>query len=114
MNIIGLNLTNKDEFNNLNDSEQERDREAREKLNQELNEQTLDDEDFMRSKIHDDDLAFGREDIEYDLNAPGGANGEESIYSHKTTTILDEEKVSFMHIDHLPNLDNNSDESFGE
>ncbi len=38
MNNIGLNLTNKDEFNNLNDSEQERDREAREKLNQELNE----------------------------------------------------------------------------
>jgi hypothetical protein len=43
-----------------------------------------------------------------------GADGEESIYSHKTTTILDEEKVSFMHIDHLPNLDKDSDESFAE
>lgn len=28
---------------------------------------------------------------------------EESIYSHKTSAILDEEKVSFMHIEHLPN-----------
>jgi hypothetical protein len=55
-------------------------------------------------------MAFGREDLE----APLGADGEESIYSHKTTTILDEEKVSFMHIDHLPNLDKDSDESFAE
>ena len=44
----------------------------------------------------DPDFAFGHDDLE---NAPGGANGEESIYSHKTTTILDEEKVSFMHIE---------------
>lgn len=39
---------------------------------------------------------------------------EESIYSHKTTTILDEEKVSFMHIEHLPNQDNGSEDSFSE
>ena len=39
---------------------------------------------------------------------------EESIYSHKTTTILDEEKVSFMHIDNLPNQDNASEDSFSE
>ena len=46
----------------------------------------------------DDDLHFGREDIENNPDAE-----EESVYSHKTTTILDEEKVSFMHIEHLPN-----------
>lgn len=39
---------------------------------------------------------------------------DESIYSHKTTTILDEEKVSFMHIEHLPNQDNGSEDSFDE
>lgn len=43
-----------------------------------------------------------------------GGNAEESIYSHKTTTILDEEKVSFMHIEHLPDQDNGSDDSFAE
>jgi hypothetical protein len=48
-------------------------------------------------------LAFGHDDLEFGMTAPIGANGEESIYSHKTTTILDEEKVSFMHIEHLPN-----------
>lgn len=41
-------------------------------------------------------------------------DAEESIYSHKTTTILDEEKVSFMHIEHLPNQDNGSEDSFSE
>jgi len=47
---------------------------------------------------------FGHEDIELDrINE--GADGmlEESIYSHLTSTILDEEKVSFMHIEQLPN-----------
>lgn len=39
---------------------------------------------------------FGRDDLEHN-------HEEESIYSHRTTTILDEEKVSFMHIEHLPN-----------
>lgn len=52
---------------------------------------------------------MSREDIE----APG-PEGEESIYSHKTSTILDEEKVSFMHIEHLPNQDGASDDSFSE
>lgn len=48
-------------------------------------------------------IEFGHDDLEMD--APEGPNGEleESIYSHKTSTILDEEKVSFMHIEHLPN-----------
>ena len=41
-------------------------------------------------------IDFGHEDLE---GAPGPQ--EESIYSHKTSTILDEEKVSFMHIEHL-------------
>ena len=54
-------------------------------------------------------LEFGHDDLE----APGAGN-EESIYSHKTSTILDEEKVSFMHIEHLPNQDNASDDSFSE
>jgi hypothetical protein len=57
------------------------------------------------NKFMDPDYAFGHDDLEFEkMNAPAGANGEEeSIYSHKTTTILDEEKVSFMHIDQLPN-----------
>ena len=42
----------------------------------------------------DPDYAFGHDDLD---PAPGAQ--EESIYSHKTTTILDEEKVSFMHIE---------------
>lgn len=63
----------------------------------------------------DNDLAFGHDDLEFgQINAPDGANGEESIYSHKTTTILDEEKVSFMHIEHLPNQESGSDDSFAE
>ena len=62
-----------------------------------------------RGELDKDMLEFGHDDLE----APG-ANGEESIYSHKTSTILDEEKVSFMHIEHLPNQDNASDDSFSE
>lgn len=65
-----------------------------------------------------DDLELGREGHH---RAPGGPldmmvepTEEESIYSHKTSTILDEEKVSFMHIEHLPNQDNASDDSFSE
>ena len=54
-------------------------------------------------------VEFGRDDLE----APP-AEGEESIYSHKTTTILDEEKVSFMHIENLPNQDGASEDSFSE
>ncbi len=56
-------------------------------------------------------IDFGHDDLEL-----GGAPGplEESIYSHRTSTILDEEKVSFMHIEHLPNEDNASDDSFSE
>lgn len=59
-------------------------------------------------------IEFGHDDLEMD--APEGPNGEmeESIYSHKTSTILDEEKVSFMHIEHLPNQDGASDDSFSE
>ena len=59
-------------------------------------------------------MAFGHDDLE--LDAPLGPNGEleESVYSHKTSTILDEEKVSFMQYEHLPNQDNQSDESFSE
>ena len=58
-------------------------------------------------------IQFGHDDL-YMNNE--GVNGlaEESIYSHKTSTILDEEKVSFMHIEHLPNQDNASDDSFSE
>lgn len=64
----------------------------------------------------DKDLDFGNEDDLEMNDAPGGAliEPEESIYSHKTSTILDEEKVSFMHIEHLPNQDNASDDSFSE
>lgn len=58
------------------------------------------------------DMQFGHEDLEF--NAPGGAQMEDSIYSHKTSTILDEEKVSFMHIEHMPNVDDESDDSFSE
>lgn len=61
----------------------------------------------------DDDLEFGRDDLEIDNAAAIAADGE-SIYSHKTSAILDEEKVSFMHIDHLQNEEVNSDESFAE
>jgi hypothetical protein len=46
------------------------------------------------NKLLDNDLGFNHDDLE---NRDGGQ--EESIYSHKTTTILDEEKVSFMHIE---------------
>jgi hypothetical protein len=73
----------------------------------------MEDDDPMRNtnnKFMDPDYAFGHDDLE---PAPG-ANDEESIYSHKTTTILDEEKVSFMHIEQLPNQDNASDDSFSE
>ena len=45
---------------------------------------------------------------------PAAMEMEESIYSHKTSTILDEEKVSFMHIEQLPHQDNASDDSFSE
>lgn len=57
----------------------------------------MEDEDVMRSKYMDPDYAFGHDDLQ------PAAGPEESIYSHKTTTILDEEKVSFMHIEQLPN-----------
>lgn len=59
-------------------------------------------------------IEFGREDIEMDAAMAANGEPEESIYSHKTTTILDEEKVSFMHIEHLPNQDGASDDSFSE
>ena len=63
-------------------------------------------------------LEFDNEDDDLEMGvAPGGPQmmePEESIYSHKTSTILDEEKVSFMHIEHLPNQDNASDDSFSE
>lgn len=60
-------------------------------------------------------MDFGHDDLEMG-GAPGGPQmePEESIYSHQTSTILDEEKVSFMHIEHLPNQDNASDDSFSE
>lgn len=60
-------------------------------------------------------LEFGHDDLEM-ASVPRGANDQpdESIYSHKTSTILDEEKVSFMHIEHLPDQDNASDDSFAE
>ena len=66
--------------------------------------------------MDDPDYQFGHDDLDFDqINAPVGANGEEeSIYSHKTTTILDEEKVSFMHVDQLANADDNSEDSFDE
>lgn len=38
-----------------------------------------------------------------DIDAPGANDGEESIYSHATSTILDEEKVSFMHMEQMAN-----------
>jgi hypothetical protein len=48
-------------------------------------------------------MEFGHDDLELG-EIPEGAGGmEESIYSHQTSEILDEEKVSFMHIEHLPN-----------
>ena len=53
-------------------------------------------------------LEFGHEDLEMAGVPARGASGmppDESIYSHKTSTILDEEKVSFMHIEHLPDQD---------
>jgi hypothetical protein len=43
------------------------------------------------NRLLDNDVAFGHDDIY--------PNEEESVYSHKTSEILDEEKVSFMHID---------------
>lgn len=48
-------------------------------------------------------LEFGHDDLEM-ASVPRGQNDQpdESIYSHRTSTILDEEKVSFMHIEHLP------------
>lgn len=59
-------------------------------------------------------IEFGHDDLEMG-DAPGPQiEPEESIYSHMTSTILDEEKVSFMHIEHLPNQDNASDDSFSE
>lgn len=60
-------------------------------------------------------LEFGHDDLEM-ASVPRGANGQpdESIYSHQTSAILDEEKVSFMHIEHLPDQDNASDDSFAE
>lgn len=67
----------------------------------------------MNNGLGDDDMAFGRDDLEIDNAAAIAADGE-SIYSHKTSAILDEEKVSFMHIDHLQNEEINSDESFAE
>ena len=57
---------------------------------------------MLRQGMRDDDLAFGRDDLEYDQIAPLGANGEESIYTHNTSAILDEEKVLFEHVDHQP------------
>ena len=46
----------------------------------------------------DDMMEFGHEDLEMVRvpEPPGGGAPEESIYSHKTSTILDEEK-SFIH-----------------
>jgi hypothetical protein len=75
--------------------------------------QNLEDDNPMRhtNKFMDPDYAFGHDDLE---PAPGAGEEGESIYSHKTTTILDEEKVSFMHIEQLPNQDNASDDSFSE
>ena len=77
--------------------------------------QNLDDEE-NRLRVGagvDEDMVFGRDDLDMDNAAAIGADGE-SIYSHKTSAILDEEKVSFMHIDHLQNEEINSDESFAE
>jgi len=62
--------------------------------------------DFMKAPPADYEK-FGADDLDQNQD-------EESIYSHKTTTILDEEKVSFMHIEHLPNQDNGSEDSFDE
>lgn len=58
------------------------------------------------------DLQFGHDDLEF--QAPLGPIGDDSIYSHKTSTILDEEKVSFMHIEHMANQEDQSDDSFSE
>ena len=54
---------------------------------------------MSRGQMPSDMMDFAQED----LDAPGANEGDESIYSHQTSTILDEEKVSFMHIEHLPN-----------
>lgn len=65
------------------------------------------------SEIDRDQIEFGHDDLELG-GLPAAGPGEESIYSHKTSTILDEEKVSFMHIENLPHQDNASDDSFSE
>ena len=52
-------------------------------------------------------------DMEDDIDeAAAAAAADESIYTHKTSTILDEEKVSFMHIGNLPEEENQSDEEY--
>lgn len=102
----------------LTPEEKERLLELERLLNQQQQERDQDGEasDLKRHTDRqnlEDEMAFGREDLEQENAAALAADGE-SIYSHKTSAILDEEKVSFMHIDHLKNEDVNSEESFGE
>ena len=39
---------------------------------------------------------------------------DESIYSHKTSTILDQEQVSFMHLTNMNDPENESDDAFSD
>lgn len=78
-------------------------------------EEVMDRADRPPSDIERDQMIeFGHDDLEMD--APEGPNGdmEESVYSHKTTTILDEDRVSFMQFEQLPNQDNTSDDNLSE
>jgi hypothetical protein len=58
----------------------------------------------------EDDIRFNNVNPDILNDAAVAAAGEESVYSHQTTEILDEEKVSFMHIGGLPDDIQDEDE----